>query len=108
MNEKMTFKAIRVPESLMEDMKVLKRAFEESYGKKMTFEDVLRQMIASIEDDDPSVYEIYCTMQNSRQEMQEKINALKLHYYARKNQTQPTGAIPDAYCRPAPQEHGRV
>ena len=44
----------------------------------MTFEDVLRQMIASIEDGDPSVYEIYCTMQNSRQEMQEKIKALKL------------------------------
>ena len=78
MNEKMTFKAIRVPELLMEDMKVLKSAFEESYGKKMTFEDVLRQMIASIEDGDPSVYEIYCTMQNSRQEMQEKIKALKL------------------------------
>ena len=78
MNEKMTFKAIRVPESLMEDMKVLKRAFEESYGKKMTFEDVLRHLIASIEDGDPSVYEIYCTMQNSRQEMQEKIKALNL------------------------------
>lgn len=73
----MTFKAIRVPETLMEDMKVLKSAYEESYGKKMTFEDVLRQMIASIEDGDPAVYEMYCAMQTSRQEMQEKIKALK-------------------------------
>ena len=77
MNEKMTFKAIRVPETLMTDMKVLKGAYEESYGHKMTFEEVIRQMIASIEDGDPSVYEIYCTMQNTRREMQEKINALK-------------------------------
>ena len=77
MNEKMTFKAIRVPESLMEDIKILKSAYEESYGKKMTFEEVLRQMMASIEDGDPAVYEIYCTMQSSRQEMQERIKALK-------------------------------
>ena len=78
MNEKMTFKAIRVPESLMEDMKVLKSAYEECYGKKMTFEDVLRQMIASIEDGDPAVYKMYCTILSSRQEMQEKIKALKV------------------------------
>ena len=73
----MTFKAIRVPESLMEDIKVLKNAYEESYGKKMTFEDVLRQMMASIEDGDPAVYEMYCAMQTSRQEMQERIKALR-------------------------------
>lgn len=77
MNEKMTFKAIRVPETLMEDMKVLKSAYEESYGKKMTFEDVLRQMIASIEKGEPAVYEMYCAMQTSRQEMQVRIKALK-------------------------------
>ena len=77
MNEKMTFKAIRVPEALMEDIKVLKSAYEECYGKKMTYEDVLRQMMASIEDGDPAVYEMYCAMQTSRQEMQEKIKALK-------------------------------
>ena len=77
MNEKMTFKAIRVPESLMEDMKVLKSAYEECYGKKMTFEDVLRQMIANVEDGDPAVYEMYGTMQLSRQEMQKRIKALK-------------------------------
>lgn len=73
----MTFKAIRVPEALMEDIKVLKSAYEECYGKKMTYEDVLRQMMASIEDGDPAVYEMYCAMQTSRQEMQEKIKALK-------------------------------
>ena len=73
----MTFKAIRVPESLMEDIKVLKNAYEESYGKKMTFEDVLRQMMASMEDGDPAVYEMYCAMQTSRQEMQERIKALR-------------------------------
>lgn len=77
MNEKMTFKAIRVPESLMEDMKVLKSAFEESYDKKMTFEEVLRQMIDGLEVQAPAVYEIYCAMQASRQEMQEKLKALK-------------------------------
>lgn len=77
MNEKMTFKAIRVPEALMEDIKVLKSAYEECYGKKMTYEDVLRHMMASIEDGDPAVYEMYCAIQTSRQEMQEKIKALK-------------------------------
>ena len=77
MNEKMTFKAIRVPEALMEDMKILKTAYEESYGKKMTFEEVLRQMIASVETGDPNVYEIFCTIQSSRVEMQEKIKALR-------------------------------
>jgi len=77
MNEKMTFKAIRVPEALMEDIKVLKSAYEECYGRKMTYEDVLRQMMASIEDGDPAVYEMYCAMQTSRQEMQEKIKSLK-------------------------------
>ena len=77
MSEKMTFKAIRVPEALMEDIKVLKSAYEECYGRKMTYEDVLRQMMASIEDGDPAVYEMYCAMQTSRQEMQEKIKSLK-------------------------------
>ena len=77
MNDKMTFKAIRVPETLMEDIKVLKSAYEECYGKKMTFEDVLRQMMTSIESSDPAVYDIFVTMLNSRQEMQERIKALK-------------------------------
>ena len=77
MNEKITFKSIRVPESLMEDIKVLKSAYEECYGKKMTFEDVIRKMMASIEDGDPAVWEMYSTIQSSREEMQERINALK-------------------------------
>lgn len=77
MNEKITFKSIRVPEPLMEEMKVLKSAYEECYGKKMTFEDVIRKMMSSIEDGDPAVWEMFCTIQSSREEMQEKINALK-------------------------------
>ena len=77
MNEKMTFKSIRVPEPLMEDMKALKSAFEECNGKKMTFEDVIRTMMASVEEGNPAVWEMYCTIQASREEMQERINALK-------------------------------
>ena len=77
MNDKMTFKSIRVPEPLMDDMKVLKNAYEECYGKKMTFEDVIRKMMSSIEVGDPTVWEMYCTIQASRAEMQERINSLK-------------------------------
>ena len=78
MNEKMTFKAIRVPEALMEDIKVLKGAFEEHSGNKMTFEDVIKRMISCVKTGEPAVYEIYKTMQSGRQEMQKKIKALKL------------------------------
>jgi len=77
MNEKLTFKSIRVPEPLMEEMKALKSAYEECYGKKMTFEDVIRTMMASVEDGDPAVWEMFCTIQASREEMQERIKALK-------------------------------
>ena len=61
----------------MDDMKVLKNAYEECYGKKMTFEDVIRKMMSSIEVGDPTVWEMYCTIQASRAEMQERINSLK-------------------------------
>ena len=77
MNEKLTFKSIRVPESLMEDLKVLKSAYEECYGKKMTYEEILRKMMANLEEGDPAVHEMYCTIMTSRDEMQERINALK-------------------------------
>lgn len=78
MNEKMTFKAIRVPETLMEDIKTLKGAYEERYGKKMTFEEVLRRMVSSLEVGDPAVYEIYDTMLSGRLDMRKRIDALKL------------------------------
>lgn len=78
MNEKMTFKAIRVPETLMEDIKTLKSAYEERYGKKMTFEEVLRRMVSSLEIGDPAVYEIYDTMLSGRLDMRKRIDALKL------------------------------
>ena len=78
MNEKMTFKAIRVPETLMEDIKTLKGAYEERYGKKMTFEEVLRRMVSSLEVGDPAVFEIYNAMLSGRLDMRKRIDALKL------------------------------
>ena len=34
-------------------------------------------MMASVEDGDPAVWEMFCTIQASREEMQERIKALK-------------------------------
>ncbi len=77
MNEKLSFKSIRIPEPLMEEMRTLKHAYEECYGRKLTYEDALREMMGSVKHSDPAVYEMFQTIRTSRKEMQEKINALK-------------------------------
>jgi len=60
--DKKAYGVIGLPKELIEDLKTLKIAFQHNYKRSMTYEDILRQMIAGLEDGDPAVYEDYCKL----------------------------------------------
>jgi len=44
----------------LEDLKLWKKAYEDSYNSDFSYERLVTQMTASVEDGDPNVYEMYC------------------------------------------------
>lgn len=76
---------LRIKPETIELLKELKDAFDASYGKKFTMDEFVRQMAASIEDGDPGVWEIYCTQQAQKEELQQKVaNSRKLREQKKK------------------------
>lgn len=67
--------ALRIKPETIEFLRGLKNAFDASYGKKFTMDEFVRQMAAAIEDGDPGVWEIYCTQQAQKEELQQKVEA---------------------------------
>jgi len=60
--DKKDYGVIGLPKELVNDLKTLKIAFQHNYNRPMTYEDIIRQMIAGLEDGDPAVYEDYSKM----------------------------------------------
>lgn len=74
-SKKYGFCSISLKVETVSDLKLMKEAFEASYGRKFTMDEFLHQLAASVEDGDPGVWEIYCTMQTQRDELKEKVEA---------------------------------
>ena len=75
MTHEKEYGSLRVKNDTLDLLKVMKEAFEASYGKKFTVDEFLRQLADAVEDGDPGVWEIYCTMQTQRDELKEKVEA---------------------------------
>lgn len=51
------YKQINLPAELVEELGLWKIAFERAYLKPKTYADMIRGMLASLEDSDPAVFE---------------------------------------------------
>ncbi len=53
--EKKKYKTLNLPEPLVEELKLWRMAFSASYGKNMSYAEMLRSMLDSLEDTEPAV-----------------------------------------------------
>jgi len=65
--------SLRIKTETIEFLKEMKEAFEDSYQKKFTMDEFIRQMAASVEDGNQGVWEIYCMKQAQKNELMAKI-----------------------------------
>jgi len=70
--------SLRIKAETIEFLKEMKEAFEDSYQKKFTMDEFIRQMAASVEDGDQGVWEIYCMKQAQKNELKAKIEESQL------------------------------
>lgn len=49
------YKTLNLPASLVEELKLWRMAFSASYGKNMSYAEILRGMLDSLEDSEPAV-----------------------------------------------------
>lgn len=73
---KTTFGTLRLPQSTLSDIDILHTAFEKSYGEKMTNQRFVEQLIASVEDGDPNVWEVFCAIKSNEAELNARINKI--------------------------------
>ena len=66
---------LRVKAPTVDFLKDLKEAFEASYGRKFTMDELIKQMVSYIKDGDSGVWDIYRTKQEQKNELKEKIEA---------------------------------
>lgn len=69
--------AFRLKKDTVEFLQTMKQAFEVSYGKKFSNDEFIRQMAASVEDGDIAVWEIYCTIEQQKEELAAKAREIK-------------------------------
>lgn len=68
---------IRIKSGTKDMLSELKEAYQITYGRPFTFDGVVKQMAASVEDGDVAVWELYCLRQSQREEMERKALEIK-------------------------------
>ena len=71
------FGAFRLKKDTVEFLRTLKQAFEVSYGKSFTNDEFIHQMAASVEEGDAGVWDIYCTIEQQREELAAKAEVIR-------------------------------
>ena len=69
--------ALNIPESLVEELKVWKMAFSMSYGRTVSYAEMIRSMLDSIPQSDPEVSEALEKILEMNPELAEKMNGNK-------------------------------
>ncbi len=69
--------AFRLKKDSVEFLQRMKQAFELSYGKKYTNDEFIRQMAASVEEGDVGVWDIYCTLEQQKEELAAKVEKIR-------------------------------
>ena len=65
--------ALNIPESLVEELKVWKMAFSMSYGRTVSYAEMIRSMLDSIPQSDPEVSEALEKILEMNPELAEKM-----------------------------------
>ncbi len=67
------YTTLNLPSAVVEELKVWRMAFCNAYGKSVTYADMLRGMLDSLEDSDPSVVEELKIIITKHPELQERL-----------------------------------
>lgn len=63
------YSAFRLKKENVKYLQDMKRAFEISYAKDFSNDEFIRQLVASVEEGDPAVWDIFCKLQATEQEL---------------------------------------
>ena len=67
------FTTLNLPTALVEELKVWQMAFNASYGKKVSYGEMIRSMLDSLEDSEPGVVEELDGIVKKHPELLEKL-----------------------------------
>ena len=70
---KIEYTPLNLPKPLVEELKVWRAAFSACYGKTVSYGEMIRGMLDSLEDSDPGVVEELNGMVERHPELQEKL-----------------------------------
>lgn len=71
---KIEYSPLNLPKGLIEELKVWKMAFTASYGRTVSYGEMIRGMLDSLEDSDPSVVKELDAIVNRHPELLEKLS----------------------------------
>jgi hypothetical protein len=71
---KVKYAALNIPDSLVEELKVWKMAFSLSYGRTVSYAEMIRSMLDSMPQSDPDVYGALTKLLEMNPELKEKMN----------------------------------
>lgn len=71
--EKIEYIHLNLPKALVEELKVWRLAFCSSYGKTVSYGEMIRRMLDSLEDSEPGVVEELDRMVRKHPELQSKL-----------------------------------
>ena len=72
--EKNNYTTVSLPTSLVEELKIWQLAFNASYGRAVSFEEMIRGMLDSLEDSEPGVVDELDTIMKKHPELMEKMS----------------------------------
>ena len=71
--EKKLYSPLNLPKPLIEELKIWRVAFTAAYGKNVSYEQMMRSFLDSIEDTEPAVYAEFVKMLKAHPELMEKV-----------------------------------
>lgn len=74
---KIEYATLNLPKALVEEMKIWRMAFCAAYGKTVSYGQMIRGMLDSIEMSNPAVHEELCTLVKKHPELVEKLSGSK-------------------------------
>ena len=79
MAEKVKYTAIQLPESLVEELKVWKMAYAASYGRAVSYAEMISGMLACLDETEPAVVDAMSKLIKINPELAEKMESRGNH-----------------------------
>ena len=79
MAEKAKYTAIQLPESLVEELKVWKMAYAASYGRAVSYGEMISGMLACLDETEPAVVDAMSKLIKINPELAEKLGSRGNH-----------------------------